>query len=289
MTPTNAPIARESRDSQTLLQDCGILIPSWDGYADLWPPFFELFWKYWPDCPFPVYLGSNAKTFDDPRVTTIHAGSGGLWADRVRSQVASVDHDYVMLVLEDFFWRAPTRTDQVIDCLTALQDLGGHMMRLTNRPPPDRAVPGYLRFGEIAAGAPYRVSTQVTIWRRESLLDLMRPNESIWEFELKGSRRSDAIGDGFYCTWRQLVPYGYHVVERGKWLRHEAKRLSKNGVKCDFAARPIMSPTEALRWRMLVMRGRLQRLIPWRYQAPLKSAIRTLTGRSATRGDGGDV
>ncbi len=258
---------------------CAVLVPSWDGYADLWSPFFQLFWKYWPDCPFPVYLGAEEKSFPHPRVTMIRAEPGLNWAARVRRQVEALDHEYVMLVLEDFFWRAPTPTGQIVQCLEGLHTLGGEMMRLTNRPPPDSPVRGYPLFGEIAVGAPYRVSTQVTIWRRESLLDLLRDDESIWDFELKGSRRSDARPTGFYCTWRQLAPYGYHVVERGKWFRHEALRLSRHGVQCDFEARPIMSRSEAFRWRMSMMGGRAQQLIPWPQRERLKSAIRSLVGR----------
>ena len=40
-------------------QLCSVLVPSCDAYADLWIPFFALFWRYWSDCPFPVYLGTN--------------------------------------------------------------------------------------------------------------------------------------------------------------------------------------------------------------------------------------
>ncbi len=157
-------------------------------------------------------------------------------------------------------------------------------MRLTNRPPPDSPVPGHPLFGAIAPGAPYRVSTQVTTWRRTGLLELLRDEESIWDFELKGSRRSDTR-TGFYCTWGQLAPYGYHVVERGKWFRHEAARLSRIGVSCDFSARPIMSRSEALRWRISFMGGRAQQLIPWPQRERLKSAIRALVGRSSPQPD----
>jgi hypothetical protein len=155
-------------------QECAILVPSCDAYADLWPPFFELFWRFWPDCPFPVFLGANQKTFVHPRVTMIHAGHGNNWTNRVREQITSLDYRYVMMILEDFFWRAPTPTGQIVDCLVALDTLRGHMMRLTNRPPPDRRVDGYSLFGSIDAGAPYRLSTQVAIWRRETLLRLMQ-------------------------------------------------------------------------------------------------------------------
>lgn len=260
--------------------DCAVLVPSWDGYADLWTPFFHLWHRYWPDCPFPVYLGANEKVFRDPRVTMLHVPGGTSWSQEVRSQLELLQTSHVLLVLEDFFWRAPTPTELIIACLTALRRCAGHMMRLTNRPPPDAAVAGTDLFGLVAVGAPYRVSTQVTIWRRSTLLDLLRDGESIWQFELNGSRRSDALADGFFCTWRQLAPYGYHVVERGKWFRHEAARLAKQGVPCDFAARPVMTRAETLRWRVSMLSGRAQSLIPWPQRERLKAAVKS-TVRSA--------
>ena len=39
-----------------MTSDSAILILSCDKFSDLWKPFFDLFWKYWPDCPYNVYL-----------------------------------------------------------------------------------------------------------------------------------------------------------------------------------------------------------------------------------------
>jgi hypothetical protein len=36
-----------------------VIVVSCDLYSDVWKPFFTLFFKYWNDCPFPVYLTSN--------------------------------------------------------------------------------------------------------------------------------------------------------------------------------------------------------------------------------------
>lgn len=43
--------------------DVAVVVASCDAYADLWEPFFRLFRRYWPDCPYPVYLGSNFRTY----------------------------------------------------------------------------------------------------------------------------------------------------------------------------------------------------------------------------------
>jgi hypothetical protein len=61
----------ERGDYHQVLPDASILVVSCDGYQDLWKPFFSCFLKYWPDCPFPVYLGSNNLTYPDCRVRSL--------------------------------------------------------------------------------------------------------------------------------------------------------------------------------------------------------------------------
>jgi hypothetical protein len=255
---------------------CAVLVPSCDAYSDLWAPFFALFWRFWPDCPFPVYLGANAGTFDHPRVIALPSNQGTNWANRVREHVAAVPTPYVLLVLEDFFWRRPTPTGEVLSLLQALRRLDGEMLRLTNRPPPDHRVPGYPAIGRIDPGAPFRASTQAAIWRRATLLHLLAPGESIWEFEVGGSRRSDQWPDGFYSTWDQVLPYAYHVVEKGKWFRHEARRFARMGIGCDFAARPVMTRSEALGTRMDWTKSWFLHRLPWRTRLRVQALARRL-------------
>ena len=52
-----------------------VLILSCDKYADIWTTFFAFFFKYWPDCPFTIYLASNEKQFEHDRVVTIRKGA----------------------------------------------------------------------------------------------------------------------------------------------------------------------------------------------------------------------
>lgn len=273
--PTAEPVSGVAA-ADTPGQLCSVLVPSCDAYADLWKPFFRLFWRHWPDCPFPVYLGANQRRYDDPRVTVVHSDQGLNWANRVRDHVSALRTTYVLVVLEDFFWRRPTPTAQVLELLDALRTLGGEMLRLTNRPPPDEPVSGYPGIGRIRPGAPYRASTQAAIWRTPTLLELIRAGESIWEFEVDGSRRSDRWVDGFYATWRQVLPYGYHVVEKGKWFRHEARRFGRMGIGCDFSARPVMTRREALKTRVECVKSWLLHRVPWSTRLRLQTLAQRL-------------
>ena len=83
---------------------CAVLVPSCDPYMDLWRPYFALFFRYWNDCPYRIYLGANKLSYDHPRVTTLHSGQGTNWANRVREHVELIDAEYILLFLEDFFF-----------------------------------------------------------------------------------------------------------------------------------------------------------------------------------------
>lgn len=259
--------------------DFSVLIPSCDKYSDLWTPFFILFWRHWPDCPFPVYLGSNEKTFSHTRVQPILVGPDRSWSDSVRKMLQAIDTPYVLMILEDFFLRRHIDTERILSCLDALCRLEGEMLRLIPRPGPDAAVRQFPEIGLIKAGAPFRVSTQAAIWRREFILALLRDGESIWQFEVNGTARSADIDDGFYCVWKPIMPYRHHVVERGKWFRREALRFRGMGIGCDFSGRPIMTRGESLRWNLGKMRSHLLKLLPWKQRLRFVEFVRRMKGK----------
>jgi hypothetical protein len=194
-----------------------VLVPSCDGYADLWRPFWTLFFRHWPDCPFPACLGSDTLIHDDPRVRTITTDGGRQWSKCIRLQLEAIDTPWVLMVLDDFFFRSRVVTADVMACLDAAERLGAGMVRLVPRPGPDERVAGYDNLGRMLPAAPYRVSTQGAFWRRDVLLSLLREEESIWEFEMLGTERSAAVAEGFYGVYRPVLTYGHHVVQRGQW------------------------------------------------------------------------
>src|SRR5438874_4531975 len=224
---------------------CAVLVMSCDAYRDLWRPFFTLFWRYWPDCVFPVYLGTNRLKYHDSRVTNLPAGDYE-WSKRLRLCLEQIDDEYVLLLLEDYFLEASVSNTQIIQHLKLLHALCGSVLRLYPSPGPDVEVPGQSRIGRIHRLAAYRISTQVAIWSRGELLRLLRDDESIWEFERKGTERSKQQPDGFYATYDAVLPYR-QVVERGKWFRSAARHYAKQQIGCDFDSRSVIGPITALK------------------------------------------
>lgn len=214
---------------------CAVLVLSCDRYRDLWAPFFTLFHRHWPDPGMPVYLGTDTGVLDLDWVHTLNAGNTKGWSKRLRFFLQSINTDYVLLLLEDFFFDSAVSTSHVAAQTSRLHSLKGVSLRLFPNPPAD-----YFRhdLGVIHTGARFRVSLQAAIWNRVELLKLLVDDESPWEFERHGTRRSRTLS-GFYCVPKALIHYR-HVVERGEWFRSAAEFYASQNIGCNFAARPVM-------------------------------------------------
>jgi len=216
---------------------CSILVCSCDQYRDLWTPFFALFKRYWPLCKIPVYLGTNCMRFEKAGVTTLSAGVDAAWSRRLRFYLENLDTDYVLLMLEDFFIDQPVFNHRIVEQLELLRARNGICIRLFPNPPADYA-------GVLHPRAAFRVSLQAAIWNRSRLLELLVDEESPWDFEIHGSRRSQRWPSGFYCVSKPVIHYR-HVVERGEWFHSAARFYAAQHIGCNFEVRPVMGPFKA--------------------------------------------
>jgi hypothetical protein len=229
-----------------------VFVPSCDKYSDLWKPFFMLFKRHWPDCPFQVYLGANELAYPDEKIITMTSNVGSNWSRSMIDYLSRLRSEYVILILEDFFIRRKVNSASIINCLDQLDSMQGDMLRLIPRPKPDHRIPGCETIGECDPESSYRVSTQAAIWRRESLLRLLVPGESIWQFEVDGSKRSAALGMRMLACWKPTIDYGVHVVEKGQWYPSQARLFRNAGIGCDFSKRKVLPWSHELRLRIIM-------------------------------------
>jgi hypothetical protein len=254
---------------------CSVVVLSCDAYADLWPAFFALFDRFWEDCPFPVFLGSNTVDPKLPRVSVLKTGRDFGWSNSAATVFSQVRTKYVLLMLEDFFLREAVRTDRILDRLSDMERLRAAYVRLRPFPAPDRRVADAPELGRIDVGAPYRAALQAALWRTERLLGLLRPGETAWEMEALGSRRSDVSPSDFYSTWRPHLEYEAGVCMR-KWLPHAVRQVEAAGIVVDTSKRPIMSRTEYAVWCRGVIANNVMNRIPWRLRRRVGDVLRAV-------------
>ncbi len=89
-----------------------------------------LYRRYWPDCPYPMFLASETAGIEDGRVRSLCAGAGLGWSEVVRVALEALEHAHVLLVLDDFFLSKPVSTVAVEALRARLEARGGACMRL---------------------------------------------------------------------------------------------------------------------------------------------------------------
>jgi hypothetical protein len=262
-----------------------LLVVSCDSYRDLWGPFFTLFFRYWNDCPYPVFLGSNFETYPDRRVAPLAIGEDRDWSSNLLKLLSSIPTDGVLILQEDFLLDRPVQTERIDRLIGAAIDRKAACLRLMPIPGPDVSCADHPELGEIRAGAEYRVSLQAAWWRKDHLRAVVKPGESPWQFERLGSRRSDGIAAPFLSVREGIdLPLDYFTtaVFRGYWEPGAVELCRRENVPVDLRARGILPA--GMRWeRALRRRGfpdRLARLLalPFRIGRPARKQHGTPAG-----------
>jgi len=226
------------------MSDTAVLVSSCDRYRDLWKPFFTLFFRYWPDCPYPVHLLSNHETYDDPRVSAITVGEDRDWSSSFRRALEGIPRPNVIVLMEDYLFTERIDTARIEALVAVLEKRKAACLRLYPCPGPDGACADEPGIGEIRKGADYRLSLQAAIWDRRTLAGLVRDGETAWQLELQGSRRTDELEAPFLSVVRDAkwpLPYFCTAVVMGRWLREAVRLCRKEGIEPDLRARPCES------------------------------------------------
>jgi hypothetical protein len=247
--------------------DIAVVVASCDKYSDLWNPLFDLFFQYWPDCPFPLYLVANRKRCDHPRVTTLLSGEDRDWSSSIRGAVQGLSHRYFMFWIDDAFLVKRVDTSRLVTILDGAIKRQFSFLRLRPDPKPATWLDGDL--GELGREDAYRVSLFASVWSVPVFHQLLKDGESAWEFELNGTERS-RTASGFYCARRGVFSY-LHGVERGIWIRPSAMELKRRGYLIE--GRPIHSRRENI-WRAYrQLKNAVFHLMPARYRVRVLRGI----------------
>lgn len=224
--------------------DTSVLVVSCDKYKDLWVPFFSFFFKYWQDCPYPIYLGSNHSVYNDLRVKTITVGDDIDWSHSFRRMLEHIPHKYVIILLEDYLIYKRVNTERINKLVYYLKDKEAACLRVFPSPGPHEICSDNKEVGVIRKDAEYRLSLQSAIWDKQSLISLIHDGETPWQFEVKGSMRTNQIDKLFLSVIREIPPpitYFCTAVLKGKWLKDAVDLCRREGIEVDLSIRKCES------------------------------------------------
>lgn len=227
--------------------DLAIFIDSFDGYSDLWNDFFKVFNYYWDDCIFRKYLVTNELDFFDPQTTIIKTGKEVDWFQRTIKALESINEDYVLFMLEDYFISKKPKNEDFIEIMDCMEKENVFSYRLSvTKKIGMRKSSNYIR---VSSKERYKISLQMAIWNRKKFLEILKEiqmhgGHSPWDFENYFVNKSYIEENEFFVPGilndlRDLLGYKNGVLQ-GKWMRSTVSFYKKKGISLDTHKRGMM-------------------------------------------------
>lgn len=218
-----------------ILDNISFLYCTCDGYDDLWIIYFKHLKKYWPEMSCPIYLCTEQKKFTydgyDIRCPLSKVSvDKSCWSKRLIMLLKQVPEEYIIFTLDDFVITQRVNHDVVaksVELMKEKSDVGyicfhQELTANSNEERKHNALPAEIPELHLCKkGMPYRITTQVGLWRKSYLLKLLKAHESAWQFEVRANLRANIYYNRtkIYDVNNPVVEYpSGGIVWRGKVL-----------------------------------------------------------------------
>tara|TARA_B100000212_G_scaffold328128_1_gene292100 strand:+ start:61 stop:852 length:792 start_codon:yes stop_codon:yes gene_type:complete len=222
--------------------DLAILICSFDGYSCLWLPHIQSIRKFWPECSYKIYLGTNYLDSNLEGVESLKIGQDFGWSDNVLKCVEKINSKYILLFHDDLFLSKKVENKNLEMLVSRCVSNNWNYLRIHNSPGGNVYIDKSV--SEILSESQYRTSVVSAIFKKEILLELLNRNENAWEFEINGSKRSRKYKN-FYVV--NTEPFSLlNIVIKGRVDPLAMKNAKKLGLDISGINLPIMNSFEII-------------------------------------------
>lgn len=255
------------------MTDICVIVLSCDRYSDFWPLFARRWRKYWPECPFPVYILSNERDFELEGIRAIKVGPDINWSRNLRVALSQIAEPRVLLMMEDAPLAGMVSNHAIAKLIEIFSSREMNYLNLKASPPPRQQIKGQL-VASIPSGALYRVAAVPSLWKKSVLLELLMDGETAWQFEIQGSRRSNGI-PGFFVTGTKAFEL-LHCVIKGKIDPRAERRLRIDGDR-GWESFPVMGRGEFFLLRLREFRSAIfGAIVPRDWQVTVRDLVASI-------------
>ena len=239
-----------------------------DGYIDIWRDFIALFKRFWPDCPFPLYIvGQQAKLEEHKDVRFLSAGENAEFSQKVRTAVDLIDADYYLLLLEDFFFSVRLTSNCLDDVLNYVIDKDINYCALplkefaSAKAFNGKIIDATTKIREMPTSAEYTLSCQPSIWKRDFLSEIIgKENYNAWVFEGVYASAAESHAETFLkkciCQSSNVLNLKHGIVQ-GKMLPKTYKYLVEKADYSFLSNRVVLSGKDYRSYKTKVFFGKL--------------------------------
>jgi hypothetical protein len=184
----------------------------------------------------------------------------------MKTALKQIDAERVLYLQEDYFLTAPVDEERLArDFAYAFDnDVDAFCFRARSELEPTFA-PLNDDFGVVPRESDGRTRCQLTLWKRDAFMSVLRDGETAWEMESRGSERTREMNILSYSTRdRGPVPYLMSAIVRGLWTPEAIAMCKQNGVAIEPHFRANYSPSRLRQrfgraWTRFSLQRQLQR------------------------------
>jgi len=221
-----------------------VLVVSCSRFKQVWGPFFTLFERFWPDCPYEVHFAVD--TGSHPRAIAHVTGTDIGWGSICLNALRTIPASRVIMFQEDFLIKSKVDTNKVRRFVRHAHDQDIGCLRLGPCPGPTAPWHGTESLGTIEKHDPHKVSLQLAVWKKSVLETLIKDGDSPWQVEGQGPQRVLAVKEPFVSVWRESenvpggpVPYIITAVVHDVWQQDAFDLMAREGIPMDGITRVI--------------------------------------------------
>jgi hypothetical protein len=257
--------------------DLTIVVNTCDSYHDVLDMFFRALQDCWSDCPYPVVINTESRTYTHPaRVHNCRSLNGeDDWGARLRATLSTIDSKFVMMLYDDFILDEPVvngRVEQAIELLRSQASAAVAYLIDTNLAL--SSVDSDAIFVEVKGRAEYRLNSAPAIWLKQALFEYTKSGDTPWAWEVFGTYRTWGDGRVFYSLnpkFPDIYSYNHSkggAIYRGKWVREVAMTMAKKyELNIDWSLRGFSSETVSekrpLMWKIRFVQAGF-RMVGWK-------------------------
>ncbi len=216
---------------------------SCDKYADLWPIFFNAYFKFWHDQSMPLYLGSNTKVYQDKRVIPIQIGEDKDYTTNLIKMLEKINTEYVIIMLEDVFLSEVVDANVINKYIDAFLEQKGIYLKLVNTYPMANNLNAEYPIGNININSRYRIGMAAALWERNWLVNNLPVGIGAWQLEKDQTNVKhipESMAFAINKNYNGPIPFKFvHGVIKGKWFRESVNYIIKEGFENILKGRKV--------------------------------------------------
>ena len=223
-----------------------IFVSSADSYADIWPAFFALLKREWPEYKGTIYLNTEKLDFkyEGFNIVCTKLGRQQRFVDTFKAGIDCVPGDHFLLLMIDYFIEQRVNVPRLQNYYDIFLKESPDTFTLNpNVAARNKVLSEYDGVMETLTSGPswkYMFGFQTAFWRKDSIKKILRTWESPWHSEYFGSFRAAKLKMRFLVLAdKDHKPIAYDdagvLHGGGKWYRPALAKIDLAGIPLDFA------------------------------------------------------